>query len=183
MAIVRPDLDKPGVGRRHQMQRIESSQIARRRECTRSRLHPPEKSFSYGHCSDRAGTDVLQKQIPPHCRVSRCYRPFANLSMGQASHLGDTNSRRINAVRTLSQRPNARTVRLIPITLADIGCIEIQPQVRSCSRIRPLSIVSGPLRIKASRFGMRGLGLSEIGRISATGTPRFSMIKDSPATT
>jgi hypothetical protein len=165
------------------MQRIESSQIARSRQCARGRLHPPQKPLGYGHRSDHPGTNVFKKQIPPDRRIRRSYWSFANLAMRQAGHLRNTNRRRIETVRTTCEFPDLLSIRLVLIALADIGSIEIRPQVRSCSRIRPLSIVSGPPKISASRSGMRGLGLSEIGRISATGTPRFSMMKDSPATT
>jgi hypothetical protein len=37
--------------------------------------------------------------------------------------------------------------------------------------------------IRASRSGMRGTALCEMGRISATGMPRFWIMKDSPSAT
>src|SRR5437879_1291981 len=103
--------------------------------------------------------------------------------MRQTRHLGNTDRGRIQAVGPLRQFTDRLPVGLVPVALAQVGGVEIQPQVRSCSRIRPLSMVSGPLIIGASRSGMRGVGRSEMGRISATGTPRFSIMKDSPSAT
>ncbi len=66
---------------------------------------------------------------------------------------------------------------------SQIGCVEVIGQVRSCSKMRPLSRVSGLAMMKASRSGIRGRGWWVIGVSSATGIARRSMMNDSPSTT
>jgi hypothetical protein len=165
------------------MECVDGSQVARRRKSPGRSFDPAQESLGHRYSRDHSIPDIFQKQIPPCRCLGRCGWPLTNLALRQTRHLGNTDRGGIQAVRPSCQFPNQPSVGLVPVALCKVGCVEIQLQVRSCSRIRPLSTVSGPLIIRASRSGIRAAGRSEMGRISATGTPRFSIMKDSPSTT
>ena len=181
--IVSPDFGEPRIRGSHQMERVESAQITRWRQGTSHRLDPAQEPLGHRYCRDHPIAQIVKEQIPPYHGVSRSGWSLANLAMCQTSHLGNAYRGRRKAVRTPRQCPDRPSIGLVPVALAKVGGVEIQPQVRSCSRISPLSSVSGPLMIRASRSGMRGAGRCEKGRISATGMPRFSIMKDSPSAT
>jgi len=181
--IVRPDFIKPEIGGRHKMQCVKRPQVARVRKCASGRFDPSQKPLRYRYGCDNSAIQVVQKEITPDSRVDWSDRRFAHLAVRKTGHFGNADRGRIQAVGSPGQFPDFLSVWLIPVALTEVSGIEIKPQVRSCSRIRPLSRVSRPLIISASRSGMRGRGRSEMGRISATGMPCFSIMKDSPATT
>ncbi len=59
-----------------------------------------------------------------------------------------------NIFRRTHQLPNVARIRLIQVAFADVGRIEIQPaQIRSSSRILPISVVRVRVRKNASRSG------------------------------
>ncbi len=151
--------DESGIGGRNQdavRRKFVSSMTAW--QDTSPRFDAAQEPLGHRYGCDDSVVHIVEKQILPYRGIRRRHRPLSNLTMGQQRHLSNTDRRRIQAVRLPRQLPDSPPVRLIPITLAQISSVEIQPQVLSCSRIRPLSIVSGPLRIRASRLGIRGLG-------------------------
>ena len=152
-------------------------------EGVRRRLHPAQEALRNGHCRDDSSIHVVQKQIPPYQGVSRSHRSFANLAMRRTRHLGKADRRRIQAVCPTCQCPNQPPSGSFQSHLPRYAVSKYSLKPDPVQESGRYPSVSGPLIIKASRSGMWGLGRSETRRISATGTPRSSMMIDSPATT
>ena len=85
--------------------------------------------------------------------IKRSWRNAASAGVASPSRTLRCARQAISAIQIADEyRPSAwraspRTSlppKFIPVALTKVGGVEIQPQVRSCSRIRPLSIVSGP---------------------------------------
>jgi len=72
--------------------------------------------------------------------------------MDHACELGDAQGRRIQTGSPSGKLADLGRAGLVEVALGDVGRIEVQVQVRSCSRMRPLSVLTrGRRRMNASR--------------------------------
>src|SRR5581483_4869791 len=109
---------------------------------------------------------------------------FAHLLLENATHFRNAPCGCVQSGGLFHYLPDGGGIRLVDITFGYVGGIKVQVQERSSSKMRPLSPTRFILEVIASRSGnLRVGGSCPKCRNSATGTPDFSTMKDSPART
>jgi hypothetical protein len=177
MAVVGPDLMEPGLHSGYYVNGVPGAKRCRSGEASGEEFNLAENVIRDRNQSPSFVRQVVQEKI----RQFRCgfwlERSFPHFAVERARQFGDAERRCVYVVSRVGQLPHGCGIVFIEITLADVGSIKVQAcQRRSSSRILPMSLVRGSLRMNASRLGNLFVGGRDvIGRSSATGTPRDSI--------